>query len=103
MPLPAIPFVSAILAAAMPWITRYFLAKGALLFAGFMGRVGLVFATNEMIFEPLLAHIMSAWGALPAEFTCWMGFFGITTVASILVSALTLVSLKQIFLARSSS
>lgn len=103
MPLPAIPLVSAILAAAMPWITRFFLAKGALLFAGFMSRVGLVFATNELIFDPLLAHIMSAWSALPPEMTCWMSAFGITKVASILVSALTLLSFKQIFLARSAS
>lgn len=103
MPLPAIPAIAAVLSAAAPWISRYLMAKGAILFAGFMGRVGLVFATNEVIMQPLISHIMSAWGALPAQFTCWMGVFGIAKVASILVSALTLLSVKQIFLARSSS
>lgn len=103
MPLPAIPLVSAILAAAMPWITRFLIAKGALILAAFLGRIGLVIATNEVIMEPLLAHIMSAWGSLPSEFTCWMALLGVTKVASIIVSALTLLSIKQIFLAKSSA
>lgn len=100
MPLPAIPAIAAILSAAAPWISRFFLAKGALLFAGFLGRIGIVIATNEVIMEPLLGHIMGAWASLPGDFTCWMGMLGVTKVASIVVSALTLLSIKQVFLAK---
>lgn len=103
MPLPAIPIIGSVLAAAAPWITAFILTKGVLLFVAFIGRLGLVVATNEFIMDPLLSHILSAWGSLPGEFSCWLSLLGVTKVASIVVSALTLLAIKQIFLAKSSS
>ena len=103
MPFPAIPVVGAVLAAAGPWITRFIMSKGVLIFAGFMAKLGLVFLTKEAFVDPLIAHIMSAWSGIPAEFTCWMGLVGLTQVASILVSALVLSAGKQVFLSRRSS
>jgi hypothetical protein len=102
MPLPAIPAISAVVAAVLPWVTRWFLAKSAIMFAGFLGRLGIVIATNELVLEPLINHITSAWSGLPGQFKCWLDLFGVTQVASLYVSAITLLGVKKLFFARSS-
>ncbi len=99
MPLPAI---APILAALSPWITRIFMAKGVLLLAGFMGRLGLVLATNEILIQPAIDAIMNMWMSVPAKMTCWLQTFGVTKVASILVSTLTIVAVQRVFLGKSS-
>jgi len=101
MPAPlALPIVSAVLAAVGPWIMRFFAAKAVLMFAGFLGRLGLVIATNEFAVEPLIDHAMTAWNAIPGDWQCWFALLGITKAAGIMVSALTLIAAKQVFFAK---
>lgn len=92
--------LAAIFAAIGPWITRFFMVKGVLMFAGFLGRVGLVLATNEFFMEPLIDHIISAWNSMPAGMQCWLALFGVTKAAGILVSGLMLITGKRVFFAK---
>ncbi|MBD9368380.1 DUF2523 family protein [Xanthomonas sp. XNM01] len=89
-----------ILAALGPWIMRFFAAKAVIMVAGFLGRLGLVIATNEFAVQPLIDHAVSAWNTIPAQWQCWFGLFGITKAAGIMVSALTLISAKKVFFAK---
>lgn len=97
------PMLGALLAALGPWITRFFMAKAGLMFAGFLGRLGLVIATNEIAMEPLTDLVLSRWATLPGDMQCWLGLFGVTKAVSIMLSALTLISAKRVFFAKSES
>lgn len=101
MPLPAaVPIISAVFGALGPWIMRFFAAKAVIMLAGFLGRLGLVIATNEFAVEPLIDHAMTAWNAIPGDWQCWFALLGITKAAGIMVSALTLIAAKQVFFAK---
>lgn len=103
MPAPlAIPLVSSILAAVGPWIMRFLAVKGVIILAGFLGRLGLVLATNEFAVQPLIDHAMSAWTSVPVGWQCWLGLFGVTKAAGIMVSGLTLIAAKRVFFAKDS-
>lgn len=94
------PALAALLAALGPWITRFFMAKAVVMVAGFLGRLGLVIATNEFAMEPLIEHVTTMWMQIPASWQCWFGLFGVTKAAGIMVSALTLISAKKLFFAK---
>lgn len=98
--MPAPLALAPILAAIAPWITRFLMAKGVLLFAGFLGRLGIVLATNELLVQPIIDHIMSMWVSIPAEMQCWLTFWGVTEIASIVVSGMTLAAAKQVFFSK---
>lgn len=100
MPGPVIPIVGAILAAVGPWIMRFFAAKAVIMFAGFLGRIGLVVATNEFAVQPLIDYSMQMWQTIPAQWQCWFALFGVTKAAGIVVSALTLITAKRVFFAK---
>lgn len=103
MPIPlAVPIVGSIFAALGPWVMRFFAAKAVIMAAGFMGRVGLVLATNEVIMEPLIDMVTTKWATLPASMQCWMGTFGVIKAASVLVSGMTLIAAKSVFFQKSS-
>ena len=95
------PLLAPLLAALAPWITRFFIAKGALMFAGFLGRLGLVMATNEFAMEPLTQLVLSRWASLPGNMQCWLALFGVTKAVSIMLSAMTLITAKKVFFAKS--
>lgn len=96
----ALPIAGAFFAALGPWIGRFIMLKGVLLVTGFLGRLGLVLATNEFVMQPLIDHLMGAWNSIPPGWTCWFALFGVTKAAGIVVSALTLISAKRVFFAR---
>lgn len=91
-----------LLAVLGPWIMRFFAAKAVIMVAGFLGRLGLVLATNEFAVQPLIDHAVTAWSSIPPDFQCWIAAFGVTRAASIMVSGLTLIAAKRVFFAKSS-
>lgn len=92
--------IAELLAILGPWIMRFFAVKGVLMVAGFLGRLGLVLATNEFAVQPLIEHAISAWNSIPPQFQCWLALFGVTKAASIMVSGLTLIAAKRVFFAK---
>lgn len=94
------PLIGALLAALAPWITRFFLAKGVLMFAGFLGRLGIVLATNELAIEPLTNLVINKWASMPGDMQCWLGLLGVTKAVSIMISAMTLITAKRLFFAK---
>ncbi|MEN4903351.1 hypothetical protein [Luteimonas sp. TWI1437] len=95
------PALTALLAALGPWIARFFFMKGALLFTSFLGRIGLVLATNEFVMEPLIDHVTRAWNAIPSDWQCWFGLLGVTKMASIMVTGMSLLGAKRVFFSKS--
>jgi hypothetical protein len=69
---------------------------------GFLARIGLVFATNELAMEPLVEKTTQFWGTMPPQFQCWMGAVGIVEAASIMLSGLTLIAAKRVFFSKAS-
>lgn len=96
------PLITAFLAALGPWIARFFMAKAVLMVAGFLGRLGLVLATNEFAVEPLVDMVIAKYASLPGSLQCWLGVFGVMKAVSVMLSGLTLISAKQVFFAKSS-
>ncbi|MEJ2790632.1 MULTISPECIES: hypothetical protein [unclassified Pseudoxanthomonas] len=101
MPAPVVAVLGSVFAALGPWIMRFFAAKAVLMVAGFLGRVGLVLATNEVIVQPLIDHAIQMWNGIPGAWQCWLALFGVTKAAGIYVSGLSLIAAKKIFLAKS--
>lgn len=95
------PIIAMLLEALGPWIARFFMAKAVLMFAGFLARLGLVIATNELAMEPLTNLVLSKWASMPGTMQCWLSLFGVTKAVSVMLSAGTLLSAKQIFFAKS--
>lgn len=84
-----------------PWITRFFMAKAALMFAGFLGRVGLVLATNELVMQPLIDSVIARWQTIPAGLQCWLSLVGVTQAAGVILTGVSLLSAKRVFFAKS--
>lgn len=94
------PLLTPVLAALGPWISRFLLAKGAMMFAGFLGNLGLVIAVNKYAYEPLTNLVLSKWSTLPGSMQCWFGVFGVNQAISIMLSAMTLITAKKIFFSK---
>lgn len=94
--------LTALLAALGPWIMRFFAAKAVIMVAGFLGRLGLVLVTNEFVIEPLIDATITQWNSMPASIQCWLRAAGVAEAASIIVSGLTLIAGKRVFLGKSS-
>lgn len=93
--------ITELLAILGPWIMRFFAVKGVLMVGGFLSRIGLVLMTDKMVVQPLIDAAMQAWATVPPEFQCWFGAIGVTKMASIMVSALTLIAAKRVFFGKS--
>jgi len=89
--------IAELLAILGPWIMRFFAVKGVIMVAGFLGRLGIVLATDRMLVQPALDAITQAMGAMPPEFNCWFGAVGIKEAVSICVSGITLITARKIF------
>lgn len=98
----ALPVVLAPLIALLIRSIQIMMAAKAALWVvkilGVLGVLGLAFATNEYFMEPLLDHAQTAWNALPADAVVWAKALGLTEVASIMVTAYTLLAGKKVFM-----
>src|SRR5690606_19269270 len=96
MPAPVVlaPLIAALIRGLMVMISM----KAVLWVVKVMGLLGIAFATNEYVVEPLLDLVVAQWNALPPEITQWLRAFGVTEVASMMVSAYTIVAAQRVFL-----
>jgi len=96
----ALPVVLApLIAALIRALLIMFSVKAVLWVVKVMGLLGLAFATNEYVLDPLLNLIDQQFAALPPAVAQWMRAFGVTEVASMIVSAFTIVGAQRVFLA----
>lgn len=72
--------------------------KAAVWVIKILGVLGLAFATNELLMEPLFNHVATAWANLPPSAVTWAKALGLTEVASIMVTAYTVLSGKRVFM-----
>jgi len=101
MALPAIPVLATLLAVLGPWIVRFAQMYLVQIVVSFLGRLGILIATNEMIIQPLIDHATNAWNGIPPAWQCWFNLLGINKAASIMVSFMTLIMVKKIFFVKS--
>ena len=96
--MPAPVLLAPLIAALLRGIMIMMSVKAVLWVVKVMGLIGIAFATNEYVVEPLLDLIVTQWNALPPEITQWLRAFGVTEVASMMVSAFTIVAAQRVFL-----
>lgn len=63
-----------------------------------LGLLGLAFATNTFLVDPILDQVQARFADLPGELVPWMRAIGATESLSIMVSAFTLVAGQRVFL-----
>lgn len=104
LPVIALPAMSAGLSALLGrLLTWFFMTQLASAVVRMFAMLGIAFATNEWLIGPLVEHVTSAWGAIPAELAVWLSALGINEVVSIMLSAYGILGIKQIFLSRTGS
>lgn len=94
MPVVLAPLV-AFLVRALSWM---FATQAILWVVKVLGLLGLAFATNEYVVEPVITHVTTAWANLPPEFALWGKALGLYEVVSLLLSAYTIMAAKKVFL-----
>lgn len=99
MPLPLIAAgaLEALLVRVVGWVLVAKLGAAVLRVFTFLG---VAWATNEYIVAPATAQILQLWGGIPAELQAWIGFFRLDIMASMLMSAYTIVGARKVFLAK---
>lgn len=97
-----VPLLAAPLAGILVSVLRWlFLAKLASWVTRVLVMLGLGLATNEYLLGPMISHVKNGYAGVPSSVAIWISAFGVDQVASIMLSAYTLIGLKQVFLARS--
>lgn len=72
--------------------------RAALWVVKIMGVLGIAFATNEYVVEPVIELVTNTWNGLPADVATWGKALGVTEAASLLLSAYTIMAGKKVFL-----
>lgn len=99
MPVLLAPLIALLIRA----LTVMLAVKGVLFVVRIMGLLGIAFATNEYAIEPLLNQIESSYAGMPATITQWIEAFGISEVASLIVTAYTIAGAQRVFIAATRS
>jgi hypothetical protein len=87
--------ISAIIVSALRY---FFMAHAAAAVIRIFSVLGIAWATNEFLMEPLLDQAQAAWTGMPAGIAQWLGAFGIDKVVSIMISAYTILGIKNLVL-----
>lgn len=95
------PILLAALGPLLMQVLRWlFLAKLASFIARAFAVLGIAWATNEYLMEPLIEQATNAWLAMPVDLVQWLTAFGIPQVVSILLSAYAIYGVKQLVLVK---
>ncbi|HEY1138428.1 MAG TPA: DUF2523 family protein [Xanthomonadaceae bacterium] len=95
-----IKFESELVGGIAAMLDKLVKAKVALWFGRILTALGLGFAAQQFIYEPLIDQAIGYWHAVPATLAAWVHALGIDTGASIILSAYGIRGVERIFLAR---
>lgn len=74
--------------------------KGAIWIGRILSAVGLGFAAQALIWDPLITQAQGYWSQIPMGVANWVHAFGIDTGASIILSAFGVKGAERIFVRR---
>lgn len=74
--------------------------KAAIWLGRLLSAVGLGFAAQKFIYDPLIDYAQQAWNSLPAMVGAWVHALGIDTGVSIILSAYGIKGAERIFIQR---
>lgn len=74
--------------------------KGALWCGKILSALGLGFAAQHFIYDPLIEQAAQAWSLVPAQIAAWVHALGIDTGISLLLSAYGIRGASRIFVQR---
>lgn len=74
--------------------------KAAIWLGRLLSAVGLGFAAQQFIYNPIIEQAQQAWAAVPAGIANWIHAFGIDTGVSIILSAYGIRGAERIFIQR---
>lgn len=75
-------------------------AKAALWVGKILSAIGLGFAAEHFIYEPLILQAQQAWGAIPAQLAAWLHALGVDVGLSMVLSAYGIRGASRIFMRR---
>lgn len=65
-----------------------------------LSALGLGFAAQHFVYEPLIDQAVNAWNAVPAVAANWVHALGMDTALSIILSAYGIKGVQRVFLSR---
>lgn len=74
--------------------------KAAIWLGRLLSAVGLGFAAQHFIYDPIIQYAQNAWSQVPATITNWLHAIGIDTGLSIILSAYGIKGAERIFIQR---
>lgn len=74
--------------------------KAAIWLGRLLSAVGLGFAAQHFIYNPIIEYAQSAWSQIPASVANWVHAIGIDTGVSIILSAYGIKGAERIFIQR---
>lgn len=74
--------------------------RAAIWLGRLLSAVGLGFAAQKFIYDPLITEAQQAWSSVPAIIGAWVNALGIPTGVSIILSAYGIKGAERIFLQR---
>ncbi|WP_294991040.1 DUF2523 family protein [uncultured Stenotrophomonas sp.] len=74
--------------------------KAAIWLGRILSAVGLGFAAQHFIYNPLIEYAQNAWSSIPASIANWVHAFGIDSAVSIILSAYGIRGAERIFIQR---
>ena len=74
--------------------------KGAIWLGRLLSAVGLGFAAQHFIYDPIIDYAQNAWSQLPASIAAWVNALGIAQGVSIILSAYGIRGAERIFIQR---
>ena len=77
-----------------------FKLKAAIWLARLLSAVGLGFAAQALVYDPLIQYAQDAWNSIPLGVANWVHALGIDTAVSIILSAYGIKGAERIFLRR---
>ena len=95
-----ITFDSPMLGGVATVIDKLVQAKAALWLGKILSALGLGFAAQTLLYDPLIDQAVQYWQALPASFAAWVHAIGLDTGVSIILSAYGVRGMERVFLAR---
>jgi hypothetical protein len=75
-------------------------AKAAVWVGKILSALGLGFAAQRFLYDPLIDQAITYWHAVPAQFAAWIHALGLDTGISIILSAYGIQGVHRVFLSR---
>jgi disulfide bond formation protein DsbB len=90
--------VAGLMTAVWAGLSRLIFSKGGAWVAAIMTWLGVGIAAHELVFDPMLAYMASAFSGLPSAAGEWLGFLNVDKYCSLVISGYVGGAVKSVVL-----